>query len=56
MLEVNNLTPDLLRQNRCLRSQKILILSVKFTDWVPHVALSHLINISDLLNLSLDSR
>ena len=37
VLEVNNLTPDLLGQNpsalqRCLRSQKMLKLSIKFTD------------------------
>ena len=37
LVEVNNFTPDLLRQNpsalkRCLRSQKMLKLSIKFTN------------------------
>lgn len=57
MLELNNCTAALLRQSpsalkRCLRSQKTVKLSIKFTDWAARVPLSHLLSIISLLNLS----
>ena len=57
MLEVNSLTFDLLRQNpsvlkRFLRSQKMLKLSIKFTEWAAHAGLSHLLNINNLLKVN----
>ena len=57
MLEVNSFTPDLLKFNpfalkRCLRSEKILKLLIKCTEWSAHANKSHLFSASNLLNLS----
>ena len=57
MLEVNSFTPDLLKLNpfalkRCLRSQKMLKLLIKCTEWSAHANKSHLFSASNLLNLS----
>ena len=57
MLEVNSFTPDFLKLNpfalkRCLRSQKMLKLLIKCTEWSAHANKSHLFSASNLLNLS----